>query len=77
MVVRSRVQVVQQARDEDVPTVEEAYARMSARAAADGVVSVDELKELAVEDVESPADTPHRATHVIGFTPPGEPERDR
>ena len=56
---------------------EEAYARMSARAAADGVVSVDELRELAVEDVESPADTPHRATHVIGFTPPDEPERDR
>jgi stage V sporulation protein K len=47
---------------------EEAYARMSARAAADGVVSVEELAELAVEDVEPPADTPQRRAHPIGFT---------
>jgi SpoVK/Ycf46/Vps4 family AAA+-type ATPase len=48
---------------------EESYARMSARAAADGVVRVDELTQLAVEDVEPPDATPQRRAHRIGFAP--------
>jgi len=46
---------------------EESYARMSARAAADGVVQVEELKEIAAEDVEPPDATPQRRAHRIGF----------
>jgi Holliday junction resolvasome RuvABC ATP-dependent DNA helicase subunit len=55
---------------------EEAYARMSARAAADGVVTVDELRELAAEDVEPPGATPQRDAHRIGFTAADDPEAE-
>jgi AAA+ superfamily predicted ATPase len=46
---------------------EEAYARMSARAAADGVVQVEELMDLALEDVEWDEGAIQREIRRIGF----------
>jgi len=46
---------------------EESYARMAARAAADGTVQVEELKEISVEDVEWQDGAIQRATRRIGF----------
>ncbi len=46
---------------------EEAYARMSARAAADGVVTVAELTSLSVEDIEWQGETLQREMRRIGF----------
>lgn len=48
---------------------EEAYARMSVRAAADGVMEVQELEEIAVEDLEGPLSTGESAARRIGFSP--------
>jgi SpoVK/Ycf46/Vps4 family AAA+-type ATPase len=46
---------------------EEAYARMSARAAADGVISADELTEITIEDVEWNEEAIYREVRRIGF----------
>ena len=40
---------------------------MSARAAADGVVQVDELTEITTEDVEPPGAAVQREVRHIGF----------
>jgi SpoVK/Ycf46/Vps4 family AAA+-type ATPase len=54
---------------------EEAYARMSARAAADGTVRVEELSEIAAEDIEWQGGGIQRGGRRIGFggepPPPG------
>jgi SpoVK/Ycf46/Vps4 family AAA+-type ATPase len=46
---------------------EQAYARMAARAAEDGVVTVDELMTLTPDDITVDADTLNRETRRIGF----------
>lgn len=46
---------------------EEAYARMSARAAADGFVRVEELMEITVEDVDWQDGALHKEVRRMGF----------
>ena len=46
---------------------EQAYARMAARAAADGTVSVDELNTLLAEDIDDDLGTLTREMPRIGF----------
>ena len=46
---------------------EQAYARMAVRAAADGVVEVEELMELLPEDLESSDSGPTSSQRPIGF----------
>ena len=46
---------------------EQGYARMAARAASDGVVTVDELTTLEVHDIEADLDDLIRETRRIGF----------
>jgi stage V sporulation protein K len=46
---------------------EQAYARMAARAAEDGVVTVDELMTLVADDIEADLDDLIRETRSIGF----------
>jgi SpoVK/Ycf46/Vps4 family AAA+-type ATPase len=46
---------------------EEAYARMSARAAADGTVSLDEVTTFSVADVEWQDTVPRGSARRIGF----------
>ena len=46
---------------------EEAYARMSARAAADGIVRVEELMEITVEDVDWQAGAFNQEIRRLGF----------
>jgi len=46
---------------------EEAYARMSARAAADGTVSLEEVTTFTVEDVEWQNSAPRGSARPIGF----------
>ena len=54
---------------------EEAYARMAARAAADGIVTVDELTTLSVEDIEWQGDSLQREMRRIGFGQDDTPAR--
>jgi len=49
---------------------EEAYARMSARAAADGTVSLDEVTTFTVPDVEWQDSAPRGSSRPIGFEAP-------
>lgn len=46
---------------------EQAYARMAARAAADGVVTVDELQTLSPEDLELDLEIVRQGSRRIGF----------
>ncbi len=46
---------------------EQAYARMAVRAAADGVVEIEELMELQPEDLESSDSGPSSSQRPIGF----------
>jgi len=48
---------------------EQAYVRMAERAAADGVVEVDELHALLPEDIAVDVEALHRKTRRIGFGP--------
>ena len=52
---------------------EEAYARMSIRAAADGQMDVSELSAIAPEDIEWKGGTIERETRRVGFSRPPSP----
>jgi SpoVK/Ycf46/Vps4 family AAA+-type ATPase len=51
---------------------EQAYARMAARAVADGTLTVDELATIVVADLEYLESEPARDDKRIGFTQPGD-----
>jgi stage V sporulation protein K len=55
---------------------EQAYARMAARAAEDGVVTVDELMTLTPDDITVDADNLNREARRIGFVDPESQHRN-